>query len=115
MLGWVVIDGLTPTPIPVIGMETGDLNCVLAMEMLPDALPIMIGAKLAVKLALLPAAKVTGNDTPAIAKPVPVGVTCEIVTGVLPELVMVKVCLLAEPIATFPKFRDVGLKVIAPL
>jgi hypothetical protein len=53
-------------------------------------LPAEVGAKLAVKVALLPGFRFTGIATPPMAKPAPEALAWEIVTKLVPELVNVK-------------------------
>ena len=53
-------------------------------------MPVVVGAKVAVSVKLLPGDRVNGSDAPATLKPVPVAVAWEIVTGLLPEFVMVR-------------------------
>ena len=77
-------------PTPVVWIATGELNCALAIEMLPEALPVVVGSKVAVSVKLLPGDRVNGSDAPATLKPVPVALAWEIVTGLLPEFVMVR-------------------------
>ena len=77
-------------PTPVVWIATGELNCALAIEILPEALPVMVGAKVAVSVKLLPGDRVNGSDAPVTLKPVPVAFAWEIVTGLLPEFVMVR-------------------------
>ena len=77
-------------PTPVVWIVTGELNCALAIEMLPEVLPVVVGAKVAVNVKLLPGDRVNGSDAPATLKPVPVALAWEIVTGLLPEFVMVR-------------------------
>ena len=77
-------------PTPAIWIATDELNCALAIEMLPEALPVVGGAKAAVSVRLLPGDRVNGSDAPATLKPVPVAVAWEIVTELLPEFVTVR-------------------------
>jgi hypothetical protein len=56
----------------------------------PDTLLLEVGAKLAVKVALVPGLRLTGSVTPPMEKPAPDAVAWEIVTEVAPELAMVK-------------------------
>jgi hypothetical protein len=77
-------------PTPLIWIATGELNCALAIEMLPEALPVVVGAKVAVSVKLLPGDRVNGSDAPATLKPVPVAVAWEIVTELPPEFVTVR-------------------------
>jgi hypothetical protein len=71
LTGCAVIEGATAVPAPVIWTTKGELSCELLKEAAPDALPVLEGAKLAVKVALLPGFRFTGKVTPPIAKPVP--------------------------------------------
>jgi hypothetical protein len=66
------------------------LNCGPVKEAEPDAAPGEVGAKLAVKVALLPGFRLTGSATPPIEKPAPEAVAWEMVTELVPELVIVK-------------------------
>ena len=71
-------------------MVSGKFSCALAKEALPEVFPAVVGAKLAVNVKLFPGDRVIGSDPPPIPKPAPVAVAWEIVTDVLPELVMLK-------------------------
>ena len=44
---------------------------MLATKMLPEALPVVVGANVAVKVALFPASIVTGMLKPLMLKPAP--------------------------------------------
>jgi hypothetical protein len=57
---------------------------------LPDTVPVAAGAKLAVRVKLLPGDIVSGRGTPLMLKPAPLAVAWEIVTATLPEFVSVK-------------------------
>ena len=61
-----------------------------SMAKLLDTLPAEVGAKLAVKVALLPGFRFRGIATPPMAKPAPEALAWEIVTKLVPELVNVK-------------------------
>jgi hypothetical protein len=56
----------------------------------PDALPAEVGAKLVVKVVLVLGFRFTGSTTPPMAKPAPEALAWEIVTALVPELVIVK-------------------------
>jgi hypothetical protein len=60
------------------------------METLPEALPIPVGAKLAVNVKLFPGDTINGSDAPVMLKPAPVAVAWEIVSGPPPEFVTVR-------------------------
>jgi hypothetical protein len=77
-------------PVPVIWIVRGELNCALAIEMFPEALPVAVGAKLTVNVKVLPGDRANGNDVPETLKPVPVAVAWEMVMEPLPEFVTLK-------------------------
>src|SRR5438045_3247889 len=76
--------------------------------MFPVALFVEIGAKVIVALVVCPAAKVKGKESPLIAKPAPVILTCEIVTLAVPVFCRITGNALLLPSGTFPKARLVG-------
>src|ERR1700739_1020340 len=77
--------------------------------MVPEALPVVLGAKVAVNVVVWPTASVKGSDTPLMAKPVPLTVAWETVTLAVPEFVKVTVGeLLVVPTVTLPKVRLAG-------
>lgn len=89
----LTLDGLTVScmvvPVPDSGTARGEFVAVLANKMLPVTLVVPVGAKLAVKLALCPAARVKGNVRPVRLKPMPLGVALLTVIAELPLLVSV--------------------------
>ena len=93
---------------------SGELSCALTIEQLPEAFPAAVGAKLTVNVKLLLGDKVNGRDAPPTAKPEPLTVAWEMVTATLPELVTLKLWLLVDPTATFPKVIAAGLTLSAP-
>jgi hypothetical protein len=82
---------------------------LLAIEMLPVALPAALGANTALNVAVLPAAIVSGAVIPVVLKPAPVTVTEEIVTVALPPFVRLTVCELLVPVVTLPNAAVVGV------
>ena len=56
------------TPDPESGMDNGEFVAVLATEMLPVKVPVAVGAKTALKLAVCPGARVTGVARPVTLK-----------------------------------------------
>lgn len=82
---------------------------MLVIERLPEALPIAVGAKLAVKVALCPSANINGSGGPLTVKCSPDATVWVIVKAAVPEFVRVRLLLSLEPIATFPKLRFVGV------
>ncbi len=109
VLGAALSRKVCATPVPDSVTVAGELVAVLTTETLPEALPVTVGAKLAVKLVLWPAVSVRGSESPLMLNPVPVAVACEIVTLPVPLLVSVTVWLLLLPTVTFPKLRLVGV------
>jgi hypothetical protein len=82
--------------------------------MLPDALPELLGANLAVNDAFCPAAIVSGVVTPETLKPVPETFTADTVTLPVPPFVRVIVCELLPPTFTLPKLSLAGEAVKLP-
>ena len=82
---------------------------MLTTERLPVTLPVVEGAKVTLKLAVWPPAKLRGRESPPRLNPVPVKLACETVTLAVPELVRVTVWELLLPTVTLPKLRLVGL------
>ena len=87
---------------------------MLVMEMLPVALPLDVGVKVALNVAFWPALIVSGVVIPLRLNPVPETLAAETVTLAVPEFVSVMVCDPLLPTATFPKLTLVGLKVSWP-
>jgi len=90
-------------------MASGEFGALLTSEMLPVALPPVVGANCAVKLAVCPALIVNGVARPVIVNPAPEVLAWEIVRLAVPEFVNVTVCEPELPTATEPKAIDVGL------
>jgi hypothetical protein len=90
-------------------MVAGDPGALLVIEMLPVVLPVAVGANVAVKEPLPPAAILLG--TPLMLKPVPLALAAEIVSVALPVLFRVMVCAALELTATLPKLTLAGVMV----
>src|SRR5437899_3668630 len=71
-------------------MVVGELAASLTSEMLPDTLPVAVGANCTLKVLDCPAARVSGNVSPLMLKPAPVKLPCAMVKLAPPELVKVK-------------------------
>ena len=95
-------------------MTAGDPGALLAMEMLPAALPVEVGANAALKVVLAPAAIVAGVARPLRLKPVPEAVAADIVTLAVPVFFSVMVCELLLPMTTLPKLTLDGVAVSWP-
>jgi hypothetical protein len=101
-------------PLPVMEIVVGEFGALLTSEMLPVALPAVVGANWAVKVAIWPALIVNGVAMPVMLKPAPEAVAWESVTLAVPEFVKVTVCEPELPTATEPKVMDVELAVSCP-
>jgi hypothetical protein len=75
----------------------------------PEAFPAAVGLNIALKLAVAPAAKVTGNESPDTETPAPEADTPEIVMLDDPELVSNRDWVDWDPTVTVPKLSDVGV------
>ena len=89
-------------------MLRGELNALEVTLKVPFEAPAPAGEKIAVKVMLSLIASVTGSVRPLVEKPVPLVVTCEIVTGAPPALVKVSERLLWLPTCTLPNARLAG-------
>jgi hypothetical protein len=96
-------------PLPLKAIVVGELGALLTIEMLPLALPAVVGANCALNVVLSPAPNVTGVLNPLILIPAPDAVAPEIVTLAVPEFVSVMDCVPLLPTATDPKFTVDGL------
>ena len=77
------------TPVPERGIVSVGLEPLEVIVTLPLTLPTVEGAKVTVKDALLPEARVTGVVIPLRVNPAPLTPTCEIVTLDPPLFVIV--------------------------
>jgi hypothetical protein len=82
---------------------------LLVTVKVPEAFPAAVGLKTALKLALAPAAKVTGRESPDTEIPAPEADTPEMVMLDDPELVREMDCVAWDPTFTVPKLSDVGV------
>src|SRR5437899_11601283 len=87
----------------------GELVALLTTETLPVVLPGIVGAKTTLKLAVWPAAKVSGAVRPLLLKPLPETLIWQMATLQLPELVSETVCPPLLPRMIVPKLRREGL------
>src|SRR5205807_615694 len=100
-----VTDSLSCTPVPLRAMVLGELGASLMSEMLPDTLPVAVGANCTLKVLDCPAARVSGRFSPVMLKPAPVKLPCAMVKLAPPELVKVRFCTPVLPTSTLPKDR----------
>jgi hypothetical protein len=96
--------------VPESEMVSGEFVALLATETLPDALPAPYGAKVAVKVAACPGARISPEGTPVALKPAPETVTFEIVTLEFPTFVTVAVLVLLLDMFTLPKLKEEELE-----
>jgi len=89
-------------PVPDRATAAGEPGALLTIEILPDAAPADVGAKVAVNDALLPALMLIGMVAPLMPKPLPEAVAWVTVRVALPEFVKVIVSGALLPTATLP-------------
>jgi hypothetical protein len=95
-------------PLALNAMVNGELGALLETEMLPEALPDVVGVNCAVKVVLCPAAIVAPGANPSALKPVPAALAWLIDTLSVPELVKVIVAEPVLPTCTLPKLKLAG-------
>lgn len=95
-------------PVPVNGMFSVGFDAVEVIVTLPLIAPTVVGVNKTLKVALCPAARLTGTLIPLKLKPVPLAATCEIVMLVPPVFVKVSERVLLFPTWMLPKSRLVG-------
>ena len=93
---------------PLRAMVLGELGASLTSEMLPDALPVAVGANCTLKVLDRPAARVSGRFSPVILKPVPETVTCETLTAALLVFVSTTPWVFVVVAVTLPKLMFEG-------
>jgi hypothetical protein len=98
-------------PAPESATEAGEPGALLTMAMEPVALPEVVGANVAVKDALEPAAILIGVPAPLTLKPAPEAVICETVKVALPWFESDTVAEELEPTPVLPKFTEPGVMV----
>jgi hypothetical protein len=129
---WIAVDPLLPVAtVPKFTLEGFAVNCVvedavavalqpiasvafvalLVTVKVPEAFPAAVGLNIALKLALAPAARVTGSESPDTEIPAPEAETREIVMLDDPELVSDRAWADWDPTVTVPKLSEAGLAV----
>ena len=96
------------TPVPVNGMSSVGFDAVEVIVISPLTAPAAVGVNSTLKLALCPAASVTGVPIPLTLKPGPLAPTCEIVMLDPPVFVTVSDRVLLLPTWMLPKATLVG-------
>ena len=90
-------------PVPLSEIASGELGALLMSEIEPVTAPLAVGAKIALKVAFLPARMVSGAVIPEMLNPVPVTLTEEMVKLAEPPFDRVIVWELLVPVETLPK------------
>jgi hypothetical protein len=101
-------------PIPLSAMVSGEFGALLAIEMLPLALPAVVGANLAVNDVPCPTLSVTGVAKPLMLKPAPEALADEITTLAVPVFVKVTATDALAPVTRLPKLMLAGLELSRP-
>jgi hypothetical protein len=89
-------------------MVVGELEALLKLVMVPERLPVVVGAKITLKDVDWPAARDKGTVMPVAEKELPATLTWEMETAELPVFVNVTFCVAMLPVLTVPKLRVVG-------
>lgn len=93
---------------PLTGIETGEVAALLAIEMLPVALPADVGANTTLNVALPPAAIVVEEDIPLTLKPLPEAEIDETLRLAVPVFITITDSEELLPVVTLPKETLVG-------
>jgi hypothetical protein len=109
----LMLDGMTEicgcTPVPLREMIEGELVAELTTVTLPETLPAEVGAKVTLREADCPAARLSGRVIPLVLYPAPLALICEMETLELPVFEIVTLLTAVVPVARLPKLRDVGV------
>jgi hypothetical protein len=101
------------TPVPLRAIAAGEFGALLTIVTLPLAVPAEAGAKRTLKVVDWPEVRDIGSDRVPRLNPLPVTLTCVIVSVPVPLSVNWMVCVLGEPTVTFPKLALEGVIVSA--
>src|SRR2546427_785782 len=93
---------------------TALFRSLLTSEMLPDTLPVAVGANCTLKVLDCPGGRMSGKLSPLMLKPGPVAPPRETVRLTLPVLLKLTACVLLLPTVTFPKATLAGLALSCP-
>ena len=113
LAGLIVSCGCDAVPDPDNAITNGEPGALLTIEMLPVALPAVVGENLAVKDVLCPAVRVCAAG-PVMLNSVPVALPCEIATLAVPEFLRVTLTEPLAPTSRLPKLMLVGFAVRLP-
>jgi len=95
-------------PDPESEMARGEFVALLVTVMLPERLPVVVGAKVTLKEVDCPATRVTGSAKPAVLNPAPLRLICETETLELPVFARVTLCVPLAPVVMLPKLSEAG-------
>jgi len=99
-------------PVPLSGIESGELAELLTKLIEPDTAPAVVGAKTALNVVFFPARIVSGALIPEMLNPAPVTLTDEIMRLADPPFDTVIVCELLVPVETLPNAALDGVAAI---
>jgi len=114
LAGLIVSCGCVAVPEPDRAIESGEPGALLTTEMLPLALPAVVGENFAVNDVLCPAFSVIGAARPVMLNPVPDALPDEIATLAVPEFVRVTLTDPLAPTSMPPKLMLPGFAVRLP-
>ena len=95
-------------PEPLSATVAGEFVALLTNETLPEAVPLLEGAKVKLAFWLAAAARVNGKVSPVTPNPEPVKLAEETVTAELPVLLSFTAWLPDAPTSTDPNETEVG-------
>jgi hypothetical protein len=110
--GFKLICACVATEVPLNPITKGDPGALLLTETLPLALPVVVGANVALNVVLEPGVSVCA-DKPLMLNPVPLALAPVIERLAVPLFVSVTFTDAVFPVITEPKFTLVGLALIA--
>jgi hypothetical protein len=97
--------------VPEVATVVGEFEAVLVIVMPPLTLPVAVGAKVIVSVAVWCEARTWPLEIPLAARPGPDRLTVEMVTLELPLFVNVTDCVASLPNATLPNAKFTGVAV----
>jgi hypothetical protein len=95
-------------PVPVKATVVGEAEASVTMEMLPETLAVEVGAKVALKVMVLPGARVTA-EKPVTPNCAPVTLSDETFKFAVPVFFKVIACVAVVPSGTLPKLTLEGV------
>ncbi|HEY4978236.1 MAG TPA: hypothetical protein VII25_03640, partial [Candidatus Acidoferrum sp.] len=98
-------------PVPLKATVLGEVGALLTSETLPVTAPADCGANCTLKLLDAPGLIDSGRLNELVENPLPVALTCVIVSTPVPLFVICIVCVFGAPTVTFPKLTLEGVSV----